>query len=410
MSLALDVRLSKLFVVEGRNDVVPFMIRVKGVGALKTRSAYLVALDSSWSMDGSKIFFAKDSVLRMVKLLDPDDYISVYSFYGKVSKVLDIEKVGNTDKIVRAVADIKLGGGTNIYSVLEQMYADATRVREELKSRERDAVPSVKMVMVTDGNPTTGVRDGDRILDMAGKLGKHVSVSLVIGVGEDYNEKLLSGIALKTNGFFEHLDDPAKMPSLIEKMASAYRGLSAKNLRILIKTVPGVGVYIYNKPAYTSRGGVEIEVGDVYEGETITVVGELLVPPQKRGMSYLATVTGIYTQTDGAEKELPPTNVTIPCVHIAPPDAVEVDNTVFREVNLIRVASIITKDLYGQLSADKLMNVLENIANSTIVVENRELYTKTIDLKAQLEKEGLSPDVVKKVVALISRILSGRYE
>lgn len=410
MPLALDVKLSKLFVVEDRDDVVPFIVRVRGVGSLRTRSVYLVALDSSWSMDGSKIFFAKDSVLRMVRLLDPEDYISVYSFYGRIVKVLDMEKIGNADKIVRAVADIRLGGGTNIYSVLEHMYADVTRVREELKSKEQGAVPGIKMVMVTDGNPTVGVRDGDRILDMAGKLGKHVSVSLVIGVGEDYNEKLLSGIASKTNGFFEHLEDPAKMPDLVEKMASAYRELSAKNLRILIKTAPGVGVYIYNKPAYASRGGVEVEIGDVYEGETINVVGEFLVPPQKRGMSYLATVTGIYTESGGAEKELSPNTVTIPCVHTVPPDAVEVDNTVFREVNLIRVASIITKDLYGQLSVDKLMNVLEDIVNSTIAVENRELYTRTIDLKAHLAKEGLSPDVVKKVVALISRILSGRYE
>jgi len=75
----------------------------------------------------------------------------------------------------------------------------------------------------------------------------------------------------------------------------------------------------------------------------------------------------------------------------------------------MRMASALAKDLYGDLSAEKLEKAVEELLNTTISIDRRDLYARTIDLKSQLEREGLSPEVVKKLVALISNILSGRY-
>lgn len=408
MSIVFEPRLSKFFLVEGKEEVVPFIIRIKGVAQSKTRSIYFVAIDSSWSMDGSKIFFAKEGVIEMLKMLDSNDYVSIYSFHGKVSKVVSLEKVSNIDRIIDAVASIKLGGGTNIYEVLEHIYRDS----EEAKSTaigDESMLISMKMVMVTDGNPTTGVKDEDKILALAEKLRKNLSLSLVVGVGDDYNERLLAGLAERVRGFFEHLKSPSKMVDLLKEMASRYRSLSAKDVRLFVKTPPGVGVYIYNRPAYNVRGGIEIEVGDVYENDTLDIVGEFIVPPQRRGMIYLATIEGEYI-SNGAKKELKYTNITMPCIHTVSPEDIEVDEKVFKEINMVRVASIITRDLYGTVSADKLSHIINEILNSTVSIDRKELYTRTIDLKTQLEREGLSEETTKKFIALITRILSGRYE
>lgn len=411
MSLSFEPRLAKMFVIDGKEDVVPFVIRVKGLKSVKTRSVYFIAIDSSLSMDGAKIFFAKEAVIQMLKHLDQEDYISVYTFCGKVSKVVSMEKIKNSDKIAKLVADIKLGGGTDIYRVLEYMYKDIlSLVSRAEKGNGDEATKDVKIILVTDGNPTTGVKDENKILDVAEKLGKYTSISLVVGIGDDYNEKLLMDIASKTKGFFEHLSDPSTTPTLVDKMVSKYRALSAKNTKIFIRPAPGVGVYIYNKPAYNVKGGVEIEVGDIYGDEIVNVVGEFIVPPQKPGPIFLASMTTSYVDGNDKPIETEVATLTIPCLRAGISESLEIDDKVFKEVNIVRMASVLAKNLYGEISANKLNELVQELANMTIDIDRRDLYSRTIDLKAQLEKEGLSPEVIKKFVALLSKILSGRYE
>jgi len=409
MSIRVEPRLAKLFVVEGKEEVIPFVVRVRGVGSAKSRSVYLVAIDSSWSMDGEKIFFAKDAVLNMVRMLDPDDYMSLYSFCGKVHRVLDFVRIRDTDRVVKAVAGIRLCGGTNTYGVLERIYTDIPSILDRVRKEEPGKLPNAKLIMVTDGNPTVGVRDESKIIDIAERLSKYLSISLVIGVGDDYNERLLAQIALKTNGFFEHLDNPAKTARILKNMVSKYRVVSAKGVELYIKPSPDVGVHIYNKPYYTYGGGVRVEIGDVHEGEVIDVVGEFTVSQQKRGLTHVATISATYIDEDGAAKEVEPKNIVIPCVSRVSPEDVEVDEDVFKEVNLVRLATVLAKDMYGGLSVSNISKAVEELVNSTIAVEDRELYMRTIDLRAQLEREGLSPDAMKKLISLITRILSGRY-
>lgn len=411
MTLSFEPRLAKLFVIEGKEDVVPFVIRIKGLKATKARTAYFIAIDSSLSMDGAKIFFAKEAVIQMLKHLDPDDYISIYSFCGKVTKVVSMEKIKNSDVIAKRVADIKLGGGTDIYRVLEYMYRDILSLVSGAEKKSDVEVPKdVKIILVTDGNPTTGIKDESKILNIAERLGKHSSISLVIGIGDDYNEKFLMDIASKTKGFFEHLKDPANIPSLVEKMVSRYKALSAKNTKIFIRSAPGVGIYIYNKPAYNVKGGVEIEIGDIYGDEIVNVVGEFIVPPQKPGPVFLASMTANYVDSNDKSIETEVATLTIPCLRPTVTEPLEIDDKVFKEVNMVRIASVLAKNLYGEISANKLNEIVQEFMNMTIDIDRRDLYSRTIDLKAQLEKEGLSPEVVKKFVALISKILSGRYE
>lgn len=410
MSLVFEPKLSKPVLIDSKEEVVPFIIRVRGAKASKTRSIYLIAMDNSLSMDGDKIFFSKEAIIQLLKLLDPEDYVTIYSFCGKVHRILGSEKISNIDKIAKTIAGIKLGGGTNIYRLLDYMYRDIANVLEELKKEEGEKVlGSVKMILVTDGIPTLGVKDENKILELAERVGQYTSISLIIGVGNDYNEKLLMGIASKTHGFFEHLNDPSKMPKILENVMSRYRSLSAKDVKLFIKPAPSIGVYIYNRSAYVAKSGLEIDVGDVHEGDTVDIVGEFIVPPQKRGMVYLASIGATYIDNEGRASEAQVSTITIPCVHNISPEDIRFDEVVFKEVNLVRMAMALARDMYGSISADKLKNIIEELTSITITIDSKELYTRTLDLKAELEKEGLSPEIVKRVVALISRVLSGRY-
>lgn len=404
MGLLVEPKLARVFIVEDKIEAVPFIIRIKGVSSLpKTKSLYSIAIDSSWSMDGIKMFRAKEAVIQILKKLNPDDLITVYSFNDKIIKIVYMVNASNYESIANYIADIKLGGGTNIYRLLQQMYKD-------VQGLDRNKVDSFKFVMVTDGMPTTGVRDPDKIIDLSKKLGKYASVSLIIGVGNDYNEKLLMNIAMNTNGFFEHLDDPSKLLSTLEKMVLKYRELSAKNVKLFIKTSPGASLYIYNRPAYAVKGGLEVDVGDIYAGDVVDIVGEVILPPQKKGLVHIVSVSTNYTDEKGNSLETPAVTTSLPCLSKPSIEHLEMDEKLFSEFNVVKMASILAKDMYGRASVIEIEKIINELVNTTLALERKELYSRTIDIKTHLEQEGLSPEVVKKILSLISKIVSGRLE
>ncbi|MEM1541614.1 MAG: VWA domain-containing protein [Ignisphaera sp.] len=406
MSIAVEPKLAKIFIVEDKIETIPFIVRVKGVGSSQdTRSLYAVAIDASWSMDGAKIFRAKEATIQMLKNLSSEDLVNIYSFNNKVERIAYMAKVSNYETIADSVASIKLGGGTNIYGLLKQIYRDYIEMKNS-----NGKVDSFKLVMVTDGVPTTGVKDETKIAEMAKKLGENVSISLIIGVGSDYNEKLLMNIATSTRGFFEHLSNPSKIPSMFNNIASRYRGLCVKNVKLFVRSLPGASIYIYNRPAYAVRGGIEVDVGDVYSNETIDIVGEVVLPPQKKGLIHIASISASYTDTKEVSREISPLPLSLPCLSKPSIEYLDIDEKLFKEFNMVKMASLLAKDLYGKSSIVDIKKIIEELANATLTVDRRDLYSRTIDIRAQLEQEGFSPEVVKKLISLVSRIVSGRFE
>ncbi|MEM1897435.1 MAG: VWA domain-containing protein, partial [Ignisphaera sp.] len=130
MPVAVEPRLAKLFVVEDKIEAVPFIIQIKGIGSSRdTQNIYTVAIDASWSMDGAKIFRAKEATIEMLKNMSPDDLVNIYSFNNKVERVIYMSKASSYEAIADAVASIKLGGGTNIYGLLKQIYRDYIEIK-----------------------------------------------------------------------------------------------------------------------------------------------------------------------------------------------------------------------------------------------------------------------------------------
>lgn len=404
-----EVKLPKFFVIEDRSDVVPFLIRVVGVPPSKTVYMYFVGLDLSWSMEGESIFIAKRVVTDAIKLLGSSSCINIYGFYRDVYKIAEMISIADLEKVAKAVFSAKPRGGTNIYAFLDHVYRDCRRLEEELKKKDREVLVKNILVLISDGFPTAGVKNHIKIVEMAKKLRDCISTSIVLGVGEELNHKLLEDIANNTNGIYTQLVDLSDIPRIVEKVLPGLRDVVALDVKFTIRTASGIGVQVYNKCVHMTSQGVEIELGDIYGGDEVDIVGEFIVPPQKRGSVALGTVQGAYRS---GEKQMyvPPTNIVIPCV-----SATSISNsnmianeTTYREINTIRIATTLARDIYGSISVERLKHILEKLISTSVAVEHKDLYAKTIDLRVELEKEGLPPQLVDKVITLLYKVLTGR--
>lgn len=149
----------------------------------------LLILDVSGSMQGEKIEQAKDALAYVLEHLNPEDRFNVIAFStGVRAWARGLRPASEAPEARRWVERLEAGGGTDIHSALLEALAQA--------DRERPAV----LIFLTDGQPTEGVVEIDRILeDVRRAVPANVRL-FPFGVGDDVNTVLLDTLAQEHRG------------------------------------------------------------------------------------------------------------------------------------------------------------------------------------------------------------------
>ncbi|MCF7854950.1 MAG: VWA domain-containing protein [Candidatus Pacebacteria bacterium] len=207
--------------------------------------------DTSGSMMGDKIKQARQALMFCIENLNKTDTFNIVSFSTDLEPFAEQPVPADDEHREKAkafVADFKPRGGTAIDKALSftmDMPVDQDR-------------PSM-VVFLTDGLPTIGVVEPEKILEHVKKDGKRRVFTF--GVGYDVNTRLLDGIAGNTGG----------APSYVRP---------EENLELSL-------THFYNRIAYPvmtdlrlNSGGARLakqhpeELPDMFKGSQIVVVGK----------------------------------------------------------------------------------------------------------------------------------------
>jgi Ca-activated chloride channel family protein len=193
-------------------------------------------LDKSGSMSGESMDILKKSMLKFIEKLRPIDKVSLVFFDNK-SIVAYPQKMVNKSIMKDIIGAIYAGGGTNIYEGLKMGY--------EQVSASYNSESVNRVILLTDGY---GSKPIDFILEQSKKyFNNGISVS-TIGVGQGYNNALLSMLS-KYSGGFEHnvieaegIYDAlnAEFESLFFPLASNLKVSVYYNDKIIYKTLYGI--------------------------------------------------------------------------------------------------------------------------------------------------------------------------
>ncbi len=403
--ISIRVLLSRDRIVREVEETVPAVIRIKGVKASGAPLAYFILIDRSYSMDGAKIFKAKQAIGRILDMLKENDLVYIYGFAARVEKVVDGLPASEREEIARRVIDMRLGMGTNIYKALIDVSKDVAKVSRSGK------VSGVRVIVISDGNPTWGPKDPDKILSAAQRLRIAGARGMVIGVGNDYNEQILADIAKMLRGHLEHVDRPDGLEKALAEFIGTSKYLSAKNVVVEFKPTPGVNLVVYGHDyVHTPRGTIEIDVGDVGYREIVDIPVDIIIPPQPKGSRLLGTLSARYIEVDGAGEEKEARY---------PPIAVRVQSVEPREIAAARVseeAQTIVEAAKAALRIEEAMRrgaeidfeLVEELSRSTLLLGESELYERTVNLQEALREKGLEPQVYKELLSVITRVASGR--
>jgi len=399
--ISVSFSLAKNTVVEERGETIPFILSIKGLHSASPPIAFLLVIDTSYSMDGEKIFRAKQAALKILDILRDKDYVGVYSFSGRFNKVLEPTPLSDRGRIEQAIVSLTLGSGTNIYDVLKKL-------DEEVETLVKAKNIPVRIILLTDGQPTTGVKDPEKIVSMASKLSEKKVSSLIIGVGSDYNEKLLMRMASVLNGYFEHVDKPGGLEKVIYEYTATSKDISARDVTIAFRLKPSFRVIVYNRSYVNTPSGVVVRVGDISYREKIDIVGDIESPPLTRGLITIGDIQVSYTNPlTGASEFITPIPIEIESKPLSELTSARVSEEVIAKAKMVKTAAKI-EELMEKGRGRDVVRELSELAEITLRVGSEELASKTINIKERVEREGLTPDLSKEIASIVSRIVSGK--
>jgi len=159
-----------------------------------------VVVDLSGSMvGGDKIDYVKIGLERLVSELNDDDRIALITYETTVSVVQPMTAVrGHRNDLLTIVRGLQANGSTNLYDGLERGY-------DEILANY-DSGRQNRLILLSDGNPTVGITDTPRILEMSAGYNSDGVGLTTVGLGTDFNLALMQGLAEQADGNFYFLE------------------------------------------------------------------------------------------------------------------------------------------------------------------------------------------------------------
>ncbi len=201
-------------------------------GALGTMGArtplnLCLVIDRSGSMEGSPLEYVKQACSYVVDLLSPDDVLSIVTFEETVDVLMPPQRVTNKQPIKEGIARLQPGNTTNLY---DGMALAASQVLQGL-----DPGRATRMVVLSDGDPTAGIKDFGALVNHAGEIKARGVTVTFLGFGPDYNEELLAGMAKRGGGNYYYIPRPELIPEVFRTELEKLMTVVAKNLRLDLK-------------------------------------------------------------------------------------------------------------------------------------------------------------------------------
>jgi Ca-activated chloride channel family protein len=285
-AVALDARLNSPFISErGGTVFMQISITTANIGTLRDRKPMNIAIviDRSGSMSSErKMEYARQAFISLIDQLQPNDILSVIVYDDAIDILRRAHRVGNNrSAIKRLVDEISPRGSTNLGGGLhEGLIQAAAHATAEYVNR---------VVLLSDGLANVGMTDPSALNSLVKKFRRRSISVTTMGVGLDYNENLMMGIAESGGGNYYFIERAHDLASIVRKEFDMISSVLAQNASILV--TPGKGVRIADVIGCefsNDRNTVIIPVGDLYANDRKEFTIELTVP-EGRGTATVAT-------------------------------------------------------------------------------------------------------------------------
>jgi hypothetical protein len=142
-----------------------------------------------------------------------------------------------------------------------------------------------RCLLLTDGQANVGTVDPAELaaLAVAARATGRIATS-TFGVGEDFDERLLRGMADASGGRFYYIERPEQIPDLLTSELGELLEVVARDACLVLHLPKGVeAAPLNNLGTAAVTGGIQIRLGDLVSGQQLDVVVALKFPAGHTG-------------------------------------------------------------------------------------------------------------------------------
>ncbi|MFN8592136.1 MAG: VWA domain-containing protein [Thermomicrobiales bacterium] len=259
-------------------------------------------LDRSGSMSGGKLELAKIGVDHGVAHLRDGDRVGAVVYDNEVETVMALGAATSRAKATLRLAlhgvdargsTFLSGGWTTGCTLLAEAPAGegGTRVR--------------RVILLTDGLANVGIVDPRELARHAGELRRRGIATTTIGVGQDFDEGLLSAMAEAGGGHFQYAADAEALRTFFAQELRQMTEVAVSHLTVTLTLPYGATAELLSVFPVEPRGSsLEIAVGDLHAGDEIALLFVLRAAPAGLGKNLEASLRAAWTDmvTDRTEE------------------------------------------------------------------------------------------------------------
>jgi Ca-activated chloride channel family protein len=251
----------------------------------------VLIIDRSGSMSGIKIARARDAARALVQTLGPEDRLAIVEFSSSASVLVRSTPVTREvrARALAAVERIEPAGGTNMSAAFD------TAAPELARGRAAGRVD--KVFLASDGQANEGISDREGLLRLARRDFVEATLS-TFGIGDDYDEDVMSALAAQAGGRARYIDSPQMLPAAFRDELSRASALVARG--VLLRVTGTSGTSVSRVLGYEAEGDW-IRVPDFAAGEERRVLVKLAIPPG-HGLADVAAVELVFDDARGEKQ------------------------------------------------------------------------------------------------------------
>jgi Ca-activated chloride channel family protein len=250
----------------------------EAVAAPRVPTDVVVILDRSGSMAGEKMAQARAAVRELAGQLAGDDRFALVTYADGAELAIPLARLGSEAQAGwrAAVNAIQPGGQTNMASGLD--------LGLDVVERSRTPGRVARMILVSDGLANQGDASHEGLVRRAGRAAAGEFMLTTVGVGEDFNEYLMTALADAGTGNYYYLEGAADLASVLAREFDAARATVASGLAVHIAPGPGVRVLeAAGYPLEATAAGVAFRPGSLFAGQERRIWVTLAVSAQGTG-------------------------------------------------------------------------------------------------------------------------------
>lgn len=256
-----------------------------------------IVIDKSGSMSGERIARAKEAAIMAVNGLASNDIVAIIAFDNTVEVVTPATKVSDKAHISQEIKNIRASGGTGLFAGVSKGAAEVRKFFDKTRVN--------RVILLSDGQANVGPSSPAELGQLGGMLAREGISVTTIGLGNDYNEDLMTQLAAFSDGNHAFVENSRDLARIFQHEFGDVGSVVAQEVELTIRLKHGIRpLRLLGREGEITDGVVQLRMNQLYSQQEKYVLLEVEVPPGKAGENRdLATVDVAYLNMQSKNRD-----------------------------------------------------------------------------------------------------------